>query len=115
MTVEIKRFYEDPSSEDGIRILVDRLWPRGVKKENANVDLWLKDIAPSSKLRKWFGHDAERWPDFKTKYVAELKSKKEALSVIIRAAIDGKVTLLYAARDERHNEAVVLKELIERL
>jgi uncharacterized protein YeaO (DUF488 family) len=115
MTVKIKRIYEDPQEEDGMRILVDRLWPRGVMKEAARIDLWLKDIGPSSDLRKWFGHDPERWPQFKAKYIQELRFKQEGLSAIVRAALAGPVTLIYAARDENHNQAVILQEVVARL
>ena len=114
-TVKIKRVYDTPHSDDGTRILVDRLWPRGVKKEAVRVDLWLKELAPSSELRKWFGHDPERWPQFKEKYRDELRFKKDELSVIVRAASAGPVTLLYGARDESHNQAVILQEVIGRL
>ena len=114
-TVKIKRVYDTPHSDDGTRILVDRLWPRGVKKEAVCVDLWLKELAPSSELRKWFGHDPERWPRFKEKYRDELRFKKDELSVIVRAASAGPVTLLYGARDESHNQAVILQEVIGRL
>ena len=114
MTVKIKRIYELPDVEDGTRILVDRLWPRGVKKEDARIDLWLKDIGPSSDLRKWFGHDPERWPHFRAKYLQELGFKNEDLSVIVRAATEGPVTLIYAARDESHNQAVILQEIVSR-
>ena len=111
--IKIKRIYEDASPEDGMRIFVDRLWPRGMKKEDAHFDLWLKDIAPSSSLRKWFGHDPNRWPEFKAKYMEELKLMEEELSIIIRAEAEGTVTLLYAARDVRHNEAVVIKDFVK--
>jgi uncharacterized protein YeaO (DUF488 family) len=114
MTVKIKRIYEVPDVEDGMRILVDRLWPRGVKKENARIDLWLKDIGPSSDLRKWFGHDPKRWPQFRAKYIQELGFKKRDLSVIIRAATEGPVTLVYAATDESRNQAVILQEIVSR-
>jgi uncharacterized protein YeaO (DUF488 family) len=114
-TVKIKRVYDAPHLDDGTRILVDRLWPRGVKKEAVRADLWLKEIAPSPELRKWFGHDPERWPEFKAKYSEELRFKKEELSIIVRAASAGPVTLLYGARDESHNQAVVLQEMIGRL
>jgi uncharacterized protein YeaO (DUF488 family) len=113
MTIKIKRIYEAPGPEDGTRILVDRLWPRGMKKENAHINLWLKDVAPSTELRKWFGHDPGRWSGFKTKYMEELKLKKDDLSIIRHAASEGPVTLLYAARDEQHNEAVILQELLK--
>jgi uncharacterized protein YeaO (DUF488 family) len=114
MTVKIKRIYEVPDVEDGTRILVDRLWPRGVKKEDARIDLWLKDIGPSSDLRKWFGHDPKRWPQFSAKYIQELGFKKGDLSVIIRAATEGPVTLIYAARDESRNQVVILQEIVSR-
>jgi uncharacterized protein YeaO (DUF488 family) len=115
MTVKIKRIYEDLHAQDGTRILVDRLWPRGIKKEAARIDVWLRNIGPSSELRKWFGHDAERWPQFKAKYIQELRLKKEDLAVIAHAALAGPVTLIYAARDEDHNRAVVLQEVLGQL
>jgi uncharacterized protein YeaO (DUF488 family) len=108
MKIEIKRVYEEPGKEDGFRILVDRLWPRGLTKEKAKVDLWLKEIAPTTELRKWFAHDPEKWTGFKKRYLAELKENKEALSKIKQEMKKGNVTLLYAAKDEAHNEAQVL-------
>ena len=108
MKIEIKRVYEEPEKEDGFRILVDRLWPRGLTKEKAKVDLWLKEIAPTTELRKWFAHDPEKWAEFKKRYLAELKENKEALSKIKEEMKKGNVTLLYAAKDEAHNEAQVL-------
>ena len=114
MKLRIKRAYETPAAEDGYRILVDRLWPRGLTKEKARIDLWLKDIAPSNELRKWFAHDPDKWPAFKAKYLQELKSKNEALSELHSKLKEGAVTLIYAARDEQHNEAVILQELIAR-
>lgn len=108
MKIEIKRVYEQPEKEDGFRILVDRLWPRGLTKEKAKVDLWLKEIAPTTELRKWFAHDPEKWAEFKKRYLAELKENKEALSKIKEEMKKGNVTLLYAAKDEAHNEAQVL-------
>ena len=114
MKVSIKRAYEAPSADDGFRILVDRLWPRGLTKEKARIDLWLKDVAPSNELRKWFAHDPEKWPAFKSKYILELKSKNEALSQLHAKLKEGVVTLIYAARDEEHNEAVILQELLTR-
>ena len=114
-TVKIKRVYDAPHSDDGTRILVDRLWPRGITKEAARADMWLKEVAPSDELRKWFGHDSERWLQFKAKYSEELRFKKEELSAIVQAASTGPVTLLYGARDESHNQAVVLQEVIGRL
>ena len=108
MKIEIKRVYEEPRKEDGFRILVDRLWPRGLTKEKAKVDLWLKEIAPTTELRKWFAHDSEKWAGFKKRYLAELKENKEALLRIEQEMKKGNVTLLYAAKDEAHNEAQVL-------
>jgi uncharacterized protein YeaO (DUF488 family) len=110
---EIKRVYEQPSRADGVRILVDRLWPRGLTKERARVDIWLKDIAPSTELRKWFSHDPDKWAEFQTRYRQELKSKGEQLAVLREKAAKGPVTLLYGAKDEAHNEAVVLLKLLQ--
>lgn len=111
--ITLKRVYETPAASDGTRILVDRLWPRGLTKEKAQVDLWLKDLGPSTELRKWFGHDPDRWTAFKTKYRQELKTKKPLLQKIETLAQHGPVTLLYGARDTEHNEAVVLKEYVD--
>jgi uncharacterized protein YeaO (DUF488 family) len=114
MKPTIKRVYEAPSEEDGTRILTDRLWPRGLTKEKARVDLWLKEIAPSTELRKWFAHDPEKWAEFKTRYHAELKHNSEPIAQLKQAIAKGTVTLVYAAKDEEHNEAVVLQELLSR-
>jgi uncharacterized protein YeaO (DUF488 family) len=111
MTIKLKRVYEQPAASDGKRILVDRLWPRGLTKEKAAVDLWLKEVAPSNDLRKWFAHDPAKWPEFKTRYRAELKQNSEAVAEL-KAATKGNTTLLYGAKDEEHNEAVVLQELL---
>ena len=113
MKVEIKRVYEDPGRADGTRILVDRLWPRGLSKEKARVDLWLKDIAPSTELRKWFSHDASKWTEFQARYRKELKSEADLLDVLKEKAAKGPITLLYGAKDEVHNEAVVLRSLLQ--
>jgi uncharacterized protein YeaO (DUF488 family) len=113
LKVEIKRVYEEPSRADGTRILVDRLWPRGLSKERAQVDLWLKDIAPSTELRKWFGHGPSKWAEFQTRYRQELKSEVELLDVLKKKAAKGTITLLYGAKDEVHNEAVVLQSLLQ--
>lgn len=107
--LNIKRVYEPAEKSDGKRILVDRLWPRGVSKERAQLTIWLKDIAPSTELRKWFHHDPKKWMEFKKKYIAELKARKELINQIPKDA-----TLLYGARDKLHNEAVVLKEFLEK-
>ena len=107
--IGLKRIYEPPSSTDGRRILVDRLWPRGVSKAKAQIDLWMKDIAPSTELRRWFDHRPERWEEFRRRYVDELKSNPELRTLHDMAAAEP-VTLLYAARDTTHNEAVVLAE-----
>jgi len=105
---KIKRVYEKPEKEDGFRILVDRLWPRGLTKEKAKVDLWLKEIAPSTELRKWFAHDPEKWEEFKKRYLSELKKNKEPVAQLKEKMKEGNVTLIYAAKDETHNEAQVL-------
>jgi uncharacterized protein YeaO (DUF488 family) len=110
--IQIKRAYEQPDAGDGERILVDRLWPRGLTKEKAKIDLWLKDVAPSTELRKWFAHDPARWTDFQSRYKAELKGNKEPLSTLRQEAAKGTVTLIYGAKDEEHNEAVVLQRLL---
>lgn len=110
MDIAIKRVYEPKADDDGRRILVDRLWPRGLSKEKAHVDLWLKDVAPSSDLRKWFGHDAEKWSEFQRRYRAELDSNDEAVQALKQAIGKGPATLLYGAHDERHNQAVVLRD-----
>lgn len=114
MSVRIKRVYLAADPADGKRILVDRLWPRGLTKVKAHVDLWLKDVAPSTELRKWFGHDPTRWAEFQRRYVEELKSKSEDLATLRKEIRQGPVTLLYGAKDEEHNEAVVLLELLRR-
>jgi uncharacterized protein YeaO (DUF488 family) len=111
--IKIKRVYAEPSEEDGKRILVDRLWPRGLTKEKARVDLWLKEVAPSTELRKWFGHDPERRPEFQSRYRNELKTHTEAVALLRHEAKQGPITLLYGARDEKHNEAVVLLHVLQ--
>ena len=114
MKIKIKRIYENPDKEDGKRILVDRLWPRGLTKEKASVDLWLKDIAPSTELPKWFGHDPDKRAAFRKRYHQELKENKEQVSLLKEQMKKGIVTLVYGAKDEIHNEALVLKELFNR-
>ena len=110
--IRIKRAYEEPDREDGTRILVDRLWPRGLTKEKAKVDLWLKDVAPSTELRKWFAHDPAKWTEFRSRYQEELKRNKEQLSLLRHEAAKGNVTLVYGAKDQEHNEAVILQRLL---
>jgi uncharacterized protein YeaO (DUF488 family) len=112
MKVAIKRVYEEPAKSDGTRILVDRLWPRGLTKEKAKVDVWLKDVAPSTELRKWFAHDPKKWTEFQARYKEELKSHADQFALLKEEAAKGPVTLLYGAKDEEHNEAVVLHRLI---
>lgn len=112
MRIRLKRAYEAPARSDGQRILVDRLWPRGLTRDKAAVDHWIKEVAPSSELRKWFGHDPERWPEFRRRYRAELK-KNPALAELRALARKGSVTLLYSAKDEQHNQAVVLKQVLD--
>jgi uncharacterized protein YeaO (DUF488 family) len=114
MRIQIKRAYEERSPKDGTRVLVDRLWPRGLAKNEAQVDLWLKDIAPSPELRTWFGHDPAKWQEFRFRYQSELRGKSELLASILETAQDTTVTLLYAAKDEKHNHALVLLEQLTR-
>ena len=111
--LKIKRVYDDVSEQDGKRILVDRVWPRGIKKEELQHDEWFKKIAPSSDLRKWFDHDADKWDEFKKKYKKELKDQKDLVKKIKDAADGHNVTLLYSAKDTEHNQAVVIKKYIE--
>jgi len=111
--IRTKRIYEEPSEDDGLRVLVDRLWPRGLSKAKAKIDRWEKDLAPTTELRRWFGHDPAMWEEFLQRYRAELEGKEEALARLRREANDGTVTLLYAAKDEEHNNAVALKRYIE--
>ena len=110
--IKLKRAYERPDLGDGTRILVDRLWPRGIKKANAAIDRWLRDLAPSAELRRWFAHRPERWPEFRRRYRTELQERPELIEEIHKAARGGPVTLVYAARDEAHNDAVILKEAL---
>jgi uncharacterized protein YeaO (DUF488 family) len=110
--VKLKRAYERASADDGRRILVDRLWPRGLSRCRAAIDQWMKDIAPSPALRKWFGHDPARWTEFRRRYVREIRHQGELLDELRRLARQGRVTLVYAARDEDHNDAVVLRSEI---
>jgi uncharacterized protein YeaO (DUF488 family) len=109
--IRLKRVYEEPSADDGFRVLVDRLWPRGLTKEKARVDLWLRELGPSTELRQWFAHDPARWEEFRRRYASELRGKGELLGQI--TGHPGPVTLLYGAKDEEHNQAVALQEYLE--
>lgn len=111
--IRLKRVYDPPSPEDGRRVLVDRIWPRGIRKEEAALDEWLKELAPSTDLRKWFGHDPQKWPEFRERYRAELAGEEETLARLAGEAKRETVTLLFAAKDEEHNNAVVLREILE--
>lgn len=110
--VQLKRAYDPPKRSDGTRVLVDRIWPRGVKKADAEIQEWMKDIAPSSALRKWFGHDPKKWDEFRNRYRAELKERPEQLEHLRMLARKGPITLIYSARDQKHNNAVALRDLI---
>jgi uncharacterized protein YeaO (DUF488 family) len=110
--VKVKRAYESPAASDGTRILVDRLWPRGIKKETAGIDQWCKDISPSTALRKWFGHDPARWPEFRRRYAAEVREQPEQLAKLRAQARRGQITLVFSAHDEEHNDAVALREIL---
>ncbi len=113
--IRVKRVYESPSDQDGFRVLVDRLWPRGLSKESAQIDLWLKDIAPSDKLRKRFSHDPKKWSEFKNRYRAELDTKKDlVLKLRLVEKEKKKITLLYAAKDLEYNNAIFLKEYLQK-
>lgn len=112
MTIRLKRAYDSPGDDDGIRILVERLWPRGVKKETLHLDAWLKDAAPSTELRKWFSHDPTKWTLFQRRYFAELDTKPEALEPIRKASSNGVVTLIFSSQDAEHNNAVALKSYL---
>ena len=113
MPIRVKRIYETPASDDGLRVLVDRLWPRGISKERAHLDQWWREVTPSAELRRWFGHRTERWDDFKARYIKELDQKDDAVFEAVTAH-EGTVTLLYAAKDPEHNHANVLKRYLER-
>jgi len=113
--IQVRRVYEPPQPDDGTRVLVERLWPRGMKKEDLRMDTWLKDVAPSPVLRRWFGHRPAKWEEFRRRYFAELDRRREAWQIIRDAARRGTVTLLYSARDTEHNSAVALKAYLENL
>ena len=112
--VKLKRAYEPPAADDGTRILIDRLWPRGITKERAAIDQWMKDISPSTELRKWFGHDPARWDEFRRRYALEVRQNADLIDQLRSFARQGAITLVYSARDEKHNDAVELRELILR-
>lgn len=112
--IHIKRAYEEAAPEDGRRFLVDRLWPRGIKKEALPLDGWLKEVAPSDELRRWFGHEPERWAEFQRRYAAELDAQPKSWQPLLQAARQGDVTLVYAARDEEHNNAAALRSYLEK-
>ncbi len=115
MGFRLKRVYDSPAKADGWRLLVDRVWPRGLTKKKAQVDEWLKELAPSTRLRKWFGHDPARWTEFKKRYAAELKTQREPVEQLAQKARKRTVTLLFGARDIEHNNAVALKEFLEKI
>lgn len=111
--IRVKRVYQEPESVDGLRILVERLWPRGLKKEQVRADLWFKEVAPSPQLRAWFGHDPDKWAEFCRRYRAELEERSDLLAFLRQKSREGTVTLIYAARDEKHNSALALKGFLE--
>ncbi len=111
--IKTKRIYDPPSKDDGKRVLVDRLWPRGIKRDDARIDEWLKDIAPSDELRKWFPHEPSKWQEFRKRYKEELQGRPNLIEKLRIAAKGGRVTLLFAAKDKEHNNAAVLKEVLE--
>jgi uncharacterized protein YeaO (DUF488 family) len=112
--IRLKRAYEPPAPQDGIRVLVDRLWPRGLRKADAAIDRWPKEIAPSTELRRWFGHDPSRWGEFQRRYRAELSNHLDLLNELRAIARAGLLTLVYSASDEHHNDAVVLRDVLTR-
>jgi uncharacterized protein YeaO (DUF488 family) len=111
--IKLKRAYDPPSRNDGVRILVDRLWPRGLRRESARIDVWSKDIAPSDDLRKWFNHEPEKWGIFRKRYFAELDRQPDAIDMIVKMGRKGTITLVYGSKEERYNNAVALKEYVE--
>ena len=111
--IKTKRIYDKLDADDGFRILVDRIWPRGIKKNDIIIDLWQKDIAPSASLRKWFNHDQRKWDKFKSRYYEELKHKQELVKILLEKAEKGTITLLYSSKEEKYNNAIALKEFLE--
>jgi uncharacterized protein YeaO (DUF488 family) len=114
MPIQIKRAYEPASPADGYRVLIDRLWPRGVSRQSAKLDEWIKELATSAELRQWFGHEPVRFEEFRRRYVAELRDERPRLTTLRRRARDGRLTLVYSAHDSEHNDAVVLAEVLRR-
>lgn len=114
MSIRLKRVYDKPGKEDGYRILVDRLWPRGLSKQQAKIDLWLKEAAPSTKLRKWYGHDPSKWKAFKSRYFSELMRCQDSLADVLSRARRESVTFVFSSKEERFNNAVALKEYLEK-
>jgi uncharacterized protein YeaO (DUF488 family) len=114
MPVQIKRVYDPASSSDGYRVLIDRLWPRGVSRQSAKLDEWMKELAPSTELRHWFGHEPARFEEFRRRYIAELRDERPRLTALRRRARGGRLTLVYSAHDTEHNDAVVLAEILSR-
>ncbi len=115
MPISLKRAYEPPARSDGCRILVERLWPRGLSKQNAKIDLWPKEAAPSTELRRWFNHQPDKWAEFKRRYFEELRARRESLEPIFERVRAGRVTFVFASRESRFNNAVALKEYVERI
>ncbi len=114
MDIQVKRAYEERSPSDGTRVLVDRIWPRGKTKEELHLEEWMKDVAPSNELRKWFGHDPVKWDEFRKRYFAELDQKPELVKQLLDLARKGRLTLVYGAKDEQHNQAVALREYLQK-
>lgn len=112
LNIRLKRAYDDPARSDGYRVLVDGVWPRGVSKEELDIEEWLRGIAPSSELRKWFGHDPEKWPEFRQRYAKELQASEADLQRLAEKAREGRITLIYGAKDREHNQAVVLRDIL---
>jgi uncharacterized protein YeaO (DUF488 family) len=113
MSITLKRAYDPPATSDGLRVLVERLWPRGVSKDAARIDLWVKALAPSTELRRWYGHDPNRWPEFRSRYLAELETQPEAVQTLAQQIARGPVTFVYASRETHRNSATVLKAYLE--
>lgn len=114
LRIAVKRAYDAPTVGDGCRVLVDRIWPRGITRKDAAIDAWVKEVAPSTSLRKWFGHDPAKWAEFKQRYLSELAERGSAVDAVLDACDGATLTLVFAAKDEEHNNAVALKEYLER-